>query len=108
MAKPPRTSMTVAATMLASVKNGSLAMVTGTGSDRRTETDWAVLLLSELASICKRKMLTCLFFVSVWQPHSAASVISARKRLNRRVIALILDTTKPQHANKVKNYGQTI
>src|SRR5208282_1487254 len=100
--------MTLAATMLASVKIGSFSMVMSTGSERRTEMDWLVPVSLELTAICTRKALTSLFFVFVWQPQSMASAIKARKRLNCRVLAFILHTTKPQHANKVKNYGKTI
>ena len=67
------------------------AGIVGTGFDVHAQgADFLVALFGRLAA-AKR-----------------ASAIRARKRLNRRVIALILHTTKPQHANKVKNYGQTI
>ena len=93
--------------MLASVKIGSLrGNKHGIGAQKGNRL--VAPVLPELDSICTRRTLTSLFFVPVWHPQSTASAIKARKRLNRHMFALILHTTKPQHANKVKNYGQTI
>ena len=65
MAKPPRASMTLAATMLASVKIGSRLMVTSTGSERSTEMFWLVPAGSGLTSICTRKAAVCCFFAGL-------------------------------------------
>src|SRR5690348_8778343 len=100
--------MSVAAVISASVKTGSFKIVNGVGAARKTE---IVLLVAvgTVTSMCTRNVLSNFAFLSVWQPQmNASAAISTKLRLIYRKQICIVRSTKPQYANKVKNYGKTI